>query len=186
MSCNLPWLKKSSREQKVLQHCSKSFTFQRSQKVNMYVLSMPPKKAASKSHRKTKRILWTREMEDQLRRLVFVHGLQQWAIIADAMDQTPRQVRQHWDLMDKPASALRQWTQEEDEIIMDLGTKHAGKWVLIASVIPSGRTPLQVRNRWKQLIRNMEKSTRERRKNAGLEEFEFEDDEFEFDWDSIP
>jgi G:T-mismatch repair DNA endonuclease (very short patch repair protein) len=81
-----------------------------------------------------KRIIWTPEVNERLKRLIFIHG-HDWAAIATAMEQTPRQVRQHWQLWDKPESALKEWTNEEDQAIIQLVIRHGCKWAQIAALV---------------------------------------------------
>ena len=99
---------------------------------------------------------FTREEDKILKKLVAVHGSSNWIKIASLMeDRNSRQCRERWLNYLSPKLNKSEWTEEEDEFLLEM-IQHTGKrWVKIASFFP-GRTDQMLKNRYNQLSRESE------------------------------
>ena len=95
---------------------------------------------------------FTREEDKILKKLVAVHGSSNWIKIASLMeDRNSRQCRERWLNYLSPKLNKSEWTEEEDEFLLEM-IQHTGKhWVKIASFFP-GRTDQMLKNRYYRLI----------------------------------
>jgi hypothetical protein len=123
-------------------------------------------------------------MDQELKRLVELYGTD-WARIGRLMCQTPRQVRQHWTLLAKPSAANSQYSAEEDAKILENGQAFFGKWALIAKLLVSPRTPLQIRNRFLQLSRKNNFPSAPLIQKVEWLELNDELSDFDFDFENI-
>ena len=93
---------------------------------------------------------WTDEEERLLINLISLHGDHNWVEIAEQIPgRTNRQCRMKWSMSLGPDIKKGVWTDEEDELLIDLVNSYNGhpKWTEIAEQIP-GRTNKQCRERW--------------------------------------
>lgn len=102
--------------------------------------------------RVTKRLKFTKEEDELLKKLVLSFGAKNWAIIASMMpSRTPRQCRDRYANYLVPGFIDKEWTNHEDKIIIENYTKFGPQWALISSFV-QGRSPNSVKNRWKYHI----------------------------------
>jgi len=92
---------------------------------------------------------WTKEEDDALKQAVENHGGKNWKLIAESMpDRTETQCIHRWQKVLKPEITKGPWTEEEDQMVVELVREHGAKrWSLIASQLP-GRIGKQCRERW--------------------------------------
>eukprot|EP00457_Paulinella_chromatophora_P002498 gb/GEZN01002503.1/.p1 GENE.gb/GEZN01002503.1/~~gb/GEZN01002503.1/.p1 ORF type:complete len:765 (+),score=87.91 gb/GEZN01002503.1/:110-2404(+) len=100
---------------------------------------------------KKKRVKWTLEDDEKLRRAVKLHNGKNWKKISQlAFDsiKTDVQCLHRWQKVLDPSLVKGPWTVEEDEKVQALVAKHGPKkWTVIASNLP-GRIGKQCRERW--------------------------------------
>ena len=91
---------------------------------------------------------FTREEDALLKQLVAIYGTQNWATIASRMiSRTPRQCRERYHSYLVPTLKNGPWTQEEDQLLINLVSIYNNRWVIIASHF-DGRSDSNVKNRW--------------------------------------
>lgn len=66
--------------------------------------------------------------------------------------RSAKQCRERWDLSVNPKLKKKNWTEEEDKIIVELHNKFGNKWAFIASQIP-GRSDNAIKNRFNGTIK---------------------------------
>eukprot|EP00884_Botryococcus_braunii_P016984 jgi/Botrbrau1/396/Bobra.110_2s0050.2 len=111
--------------------------------------------------RKTLIVLLVQE-DDEIIRLVGVHGARQWSrIAAELPGRIGKQCRERWHNHLDPSIKHSEWTAEEDEILIERHNEFGNSWALLATYLP-GRTDNNIKNRWN--------STLKRRVEAGLAE----------------
>ena len=100
---------------------------------------------------------FTQEEDLQLVKLIISQKEPDWAWIASQMpNRNPRQCRERWANYLNPNLHKGEWTQEEDNIILEKKNVHGQKWSIIASYL-NGRSGNDVRNRWLMLMRHSQK-----------------------------
>lgn len=83
-----------------------------------------------------------------------------WREISNIMQsRTPRQCRERYQNYLCPRINHKDFTQEEDEMILKQFSIHGNKWNAIAKMF-KGRTGNMIRNRWQTLIRKANKKSR--------------------------
>lgn len=95
---------------------------------------------------------WTPEEDEELARLVGVHGFGKWALVAEGMDRftkTCKQCRERWtnhvDPMLLPGT--EPWTEEEDEKLEKLVEENGTAWARISYYFMN-RSPNSLKNRY--------------------------------------
>ena len=135
---------------------------------------MKTAKTKTKTNNVTKK-KFTKDEDDLILDLVKKYGAHSWRTIAKKLSpRTPRQCRERWKhyLQKEPKS--EEWTQEEDELLIQLFQKHGKKWTQIAVYIP-GRTSVNIKNRYALLERHVKKKEKEKN-NDFFQNFEKDDD----------
>jgi hypothetical protein len=93
---------------------------------------------------------WTEDMNDQLGDLVQRFG-ENWKEISKFFGGLDvRKLRDHWNQVSK--SSRLPFSNEEDAKILEYGGLYVGHWRLLAWRVGTGRTALQIRNRYAQLV----------------------------------
>lgn len=101
---------------------------------------------------KTKRSKFEKEEDEMLKKLVDEYGAKNWSFIASFMkSRTPRQCRDRYANYLAPCYIDREWTDFEDNIIINNYIKFGPQWSLISSFV-AGRSPNAIKNRWKYHI----------------------------------
>ena len=97
------------------------------------------------------------DMEDELlKKLVQQYGTSDWSLIASLMiNRTPRECRDRWCNHLSENLSQREWTPEEDKIVLEQFAIHGSKWRLFQSVLP-GRKNYAIRNRYHMLRRRID------------------------------
>ncbi|EAX95254.1 Myb-like DNA-binding domain containing protein [Trichomonas vaginalis G3] len=111
---------------------------------------------------------FTQKEDQKLIKLVQESGRNpNWREISNIMQtRTPRQCRERYQNYLCPRINHKDFTQEEDELILKQFSIHGNKWNAIAKMF-RGRTGNMIRNRWQTLIRkaNKKKSKSGRKKH---------------------
>ncbi|OHT17067.1 Myb-like DNA-binding domain containing protein [Tritrichomonas foetus] len=104
---------------------------------------------------KPKRQKFSTDEDLKLKKAVAQLGTNSWKIIAlEIPGRTPRQCRDRWKHYLCPDANLKDWTKEEDSILVTQFNNFGNHWAKIASFFP-GRTSVSVRNRCRQLVKQL-------------------------------
>ena len=103
------------------------------------------------------RVYFSKEEDDQLRRLVEANGTKNWSLIAEQMPgRDSEQCNHRWNhclkYPDTKKGSFTHFTQEEDELLMQKFQEFGTKWTTIAKYF-SGRIPTSLKNRYDQMLR---------------------------------
>uniref|UniRef100_A0A3Q2QFB4 Transcriptional activator Myb n=1 Tax=Fundulus heteroclitus TaxID=8078 RepID=A0A3Q2QFB4_FUNHE len=92
---------------------------------------------------------WTREEDEKLKKLVELHGSDDWKLIASLLtNRTDVQCQHRWQKVLNPELIKGPWTKEEDQRVIELVQKYGAKrWSVIAKHL-KGRIGKQCRERW--------------------------------------
>ncbi|XP_057679560.1 transcriptional activator Myb [Corythoichthys intestinalis] len=92
---------------------------------------------------------WTREEDEKLKKLVELHGSDDWKLIANLLpNRTDVQCQHRWQKVLNPELIKGPWTKEEDQRVIELVQKYGAKrWSVIAKHL-KGRIGKQCRERW--------------------------------------
>ncbi|XP_058470324.1 transcriptional activator Myb isoform X1 [Solea solea] len=92
---------------------------------------------------------WTREEDENLKKLVELHGSDDWKRIASLLtNRTDVQCQHRWQKVLNPELIKGPWTKEEDQRVIELVHKYGAKrWSVIAKHL-KGRIGKQCRERW--------------------------------------
>ncbi|KAF9626686.1 hypothetical protein IFM89_038781 [Coptis chinensis] len=106
---------------------------------------------------------WNEQEDGLLDILVNIYGDKDWANIAKGMNgRTGKQCRERWYNHAKPAIEFGPWSENEDIALVRGHMKFKNRWVEIAKLIP-GRTENMVKNRWNNISRKENSTTRKNR-----------------------
>lgn len=112
---------------------------------------VPLKTKTRKCGTKKKRVRWTQQEDDKLRRAVAIHNGKNWKKIAETAfnnEKTDVQCLHRWQKVLDPKLVKGPWTKEEDAKVVALVKEYGAKrWSDIAKRLP-GRIGKQCRERW--------------------------------------
>ena len=106
-------------------------------------------------YRKRRRRVFTPDEDEALRKLVSELGENNWAEVAAKMEgRNVRQCRDRWREYIRPSLKHSEWTQQEDQIILEKYAELGARWSAIGAFLPD-RAELQIKNRWRQLAKKV-------------------------------
>ena len=95
---------------------------------------------------------WTRKEDEYIIQFVSQYGTKLWTKCAEMLPgRIGKQCRERWKNHLDPTIARTEWTQEEDQILIDLHSKYGNHWAKIASCM-KGRTDNSIKNRWNSTL----------------------------------
>ncbi|OHT00198.1 Myb-like DNA-binding domain containing protein [Tritrichomonas foetus] len=113
-----------------------------------------PDQNDTNGHKKRK---FTQEEDEIVRQLVNEHGPKQWDLIAKSLkNRTARQCRDRWKHYLSPTVSLREWTLEEDRLLLSYTQQFGPQWAALVKFFP-GRTDINLKNRFNKLQRKSKK-----------------------------
>ena len=105
-------------------------------------------------HKKRERKPFRPEEDEKLRRLVEQYGTFSWREISNQMDsRNPRQCRERWLNVISGESCKREWSPEEDSLILAKYGEFGPQWKAMEKFF-QGRVHYDLRNRFVSLKRN--------------------------------
>lgn len=108
---------------------------------------------------------FSHEEDMQLKRLVEEHGVNDWDLIASLMpERNARQVRERWSNYLDPNVNLEPWSEEEEDLLIKKHMELGNHWKKIAEFFVN-RTDINVKSKYRHLLRMKQKKSRPRYKN---------------------
>lgn len=102
---------------------------------------------AAPTNKNTRKHKFTPEEDETLKRLVQQYGYD-WKVIAAILkNRNARQCRDRWKNYLRPEVNLRQWSPEEDALLIQKYQEYGRQWSIIAKSFPD-RTDIHIKNRW--------------------------------------
>ena len=118
------------------------------------ISEQPLSETADAPHKKRK---FTAEEDQKIRQLVQEYGAKQWDVIAKQLNnRTARQCRDRWKHYLSPSVIHREWTLEEDRLLLSYTQQYGPQWAALVKFFP-GRTDINLKNRWNKLQRKSKK-----------------------------
>ncbi len=109
------------------------------------------------------RITFKPEEDEQLKKVIEQYGTHDWQNVADHMPgRNPRQCRERWKhYLSAPEGSKREWTQEEDDLLIRKVQEMGGKWTKFTHFF-EGRSDLHIKLRYRKLAPHLKscRSTR--------------------------
>lgn len=106
---------------------------------------------------------WTEYEDNLLRQLVSKFGENDWRHLAKKFDgRNSRQCRERWKYYLNPDLKVGNWTEEEDDLIIEKRDELGPKWMKISKFFQN-RTDAMIKNRYKYLIKNGKKKPKNKR-----------------------
>ena len=113
---------------------------------------MIPSRSIPGYSRRRKRHVFTQEEDAKLRQLVDELGENNWQAVAQRMEgRNTRQCRDRWREYIRPNLVHSEWTEHEDQIILQKYAELGPRWSGIGAFLPE-RSEIQIKNRLRQLL----------------------------------
>lgn len=107
---------------------------------------------------KTTKCKFTTEDDIKLRNLVKQYGTKSWSLISSKFkNRNTRQCRDRWNNYLNPRNDNSKWTNEEDIQLINLFFMIGKQWSKLSCFFPK-RTPVNIRNRCRMILKNMKQN----------------------------
>jgi len=111
---------------------------------------------------------WTDEEDDILKNLVKTHGAKRWSFIATHLrGRVGKQCRERYLNHLDPHINKKEWTLEEDKLILRMHETNGNQWAKISRKL-IGRTANAVKNHWNSTLKRKIERTKEETKNKNI------------------
>ena len=118
---------------------------------------------------KRKRVNFTELDDKMLKFYVERFGENNWPQVSACMQtKNVRQCRDRWMKYLSPNVKPHEWSEEEDALLLKMREKYGAKWTQIVNFF-SGRTDIQLKNRYKVLLRRQKAAANTNTIEAGNE-----------------
>ena len=96
---------------------------------------------------------WTREEDETIIEFVKQYGTKNWTKLSTFLPgRIGKQCRERWRNHLDPDVNRNPWTEEEDNILIEMHDKIGNQWVKIAEYLP-GRSDNSIKNRWNSTLK---------------------------------
>ncbi|KAK4165467.1 Homeodomain-like protein [Cladorrhinum sp. PSN259] len=102
-----------------------------------------------------KKGLWDREEDQRLQAAVEKHGLKWPLVAAEVGFRSPDQCAKRWQYGLDPRLKHREWTQDEDDLLLSLAQLHGRQWKAFQQKHYPTRSRIDLKNRYTILMRRM-------------------------------
>ena len=91
---------------------------------------------------------FTQTEDEKIVEHVLKFGPKKWSLLVKKMpERSAKQCRERWMNSLNPHINKKPWTEQEDQLIVQLVRKYGNKWALISKFLP-GRSDNSIKNRW--------------------------------------
>lgn len=109
----------------------------------------------SKSAFKCIRHAFSDKEDEQLKKLVQIHGEHDWKVISNALGtRSPRQCRERYRNYLMPGIENGPWTTEEENLLISKFNEIGPRWTVLTQYFPT-RSEINIKNRWAALSKRM-------------------------------
>jgi hypothetical protein len=118
--------------------------------------------------KKISRRKFSPDEDELLKHLVAQYGTTDWGILAQNFHgRTPRQLRDRWRHYLSPEVVTGNWTEADDQMLMNKVTELGPRWSAIAQLFP-GRTDIGVKNHYISIVGRSKKDSGAITTNSGI------------------
>lgn len=113
---------------------------------------------STKNIKKRPRVTFTAEEDELILYYAKIYGSKKWSLIAKYVNnRTAKQCRDRYMNHLRPGLSNIEWTQDEDDLLMNLFDKYGSKWSAINKFFDN-RNQISLKNRMVFLLKNINKS----------------------------